>query len=401
MKTHVTIATMLLGIIGCQQDAEPTGRLDTEMRDSAGIRIVENAQPPAGSRLGWRIGPEPSVSIGVLEGDDPYMLFAVRDATILSDGRIIVANAGTIELRVFDAEGTYLDTWGGEGEGPGEFTNLRHIEPLPNDSVIVWGWLDPTMTVFDPAGNFSRSVRSDRSAADPPTPYIGPLSATRDGLIIAGHDPVWVEGNVVVEVWDTEGNFRGSMGTHEGLQPRTRVGNINYTMIFGRTLTLEPWGEFIVIGSTDRYEFKAFLPDGTLARIVRRDHVRRAPTDAHQQAYIDGWVDGISSEMVELKAQTRSNLRSVPVAEFFPAYTSVVADALDHLWVREYEAPGEETPGVLWTVFDSEGRVLGFVETPEALEIYEIGADYIVGKTEDEEFGVESVQVWRLERSGR
>ena len=214
MKTHMTIATMLLGIIGCQQDAEPTGRLDTEMRDSAGIRIVENTRPTTGSRLDWQIGPEPAVSIGVLEGDDPYMLFAVRDATILSDGRIIVVNAGTIELRVFDAEGTYLETWGGEGEGPGEFRTLRHIEPLPNDSVIVWGWLDPTMTVFDPAGNFSRSVRSDRSAADSPTPYIGPLSATRDSLIVAGHDPVWVEGNVVVEVWDTEGNFFADRWEH-------------------------------------------------------------------------------------------------------------------------------------------------------------------------------------------
>ena len=75
-----------------------------------------------------------------------------------------------------------------------------------------------------------------------------------------------------------------------------------------------------------------------------------------------------------------------------------MSDALDHLWVEDYEAPGEEVDGVLWTVFDPEGRVLGFVDTPEGLEIYEIGADYILGKTEDEEFGVESVQVWRLAR---
>ena len=119
------------------------------------------------------------------------------------------------------------------------------------------------------------------------------------------------------------------------------------------------------------------------------------------RTYIDRWVDGIANDLVELKAQTRLNLRSVPVAEFLPAYSSIMSDAVDHLWVREYEPPGEERPGVVWTVFDPEGRVLGFVEAPEGLEIYEIGADYVVGKTEDEEFGVESVQVWRLDRSGR
>ncbi|MYG80556.1 MAG: hypothetical protein F4187_01730, partial [Gemmatimonadetes bacterium] len=37
-----------------------------QSRDSAGIRIVENVRPPDDSRLPWRIGREPSVSIGVV-----------------------------------------------------------------------------------------------------------------------------------------------------------------------------------------------------------------------------------------------------------------------------------------------------------------------------------------------
>ena len=180
------------------------------------------------------------------------------------------------------------------------------------------------------------------------TNYLGPRSATRDGSILVSQNVILVE-NVVVEICDTEGNLRGSLGTHEAREPTTLVGNTNYSTTFGRTLALEPWGELIVISPTDRYEFKAFAQGGTLARIVRRSHEPRSPADAHLQ---------------------------------------------------EYEAPGEEWPGVLWTVFDPDGRVLGFVETPEELEIYEIGADYIVGKAEDEEFGVESVQVGRLERSG-
>ena len=400
MKTHMTVATMLLGILGCQQDAEPGGRPYTQMRDSADIRIVENARPPDDSRLDWRIGPEPAVSIGVLEGSDPYMLFAVTDATILSDGRIVVVNRGTRELRVFDALGSYLDAWGGRGEGPGELRDVMHIEPLPGDSVIVWGWLDPTMTVFDPAGGFVRTALSDRSLSDDPTGYLGPRSATPDGSILASQNQSFVE-DMVVEIWDPEGNPRESLGTHEAREPTTLVGNTNYPTTFGQELVLEPWGELVVISPTDRYEFKAFARDGTLARIVRRDHEPRSPTDAHLQAYIDEQVNRIPSEMVDLRVQTRREYETVPVAEQLRAFASIVSDRMDHLWVEEYEAPGEEMEGVLWTVFDPEGRVLGFVETPQALEIYEIGEDYILGKTEDEEFGVESVQVWRLERSGR
>ena len=37
-----------------------------------------------------------------------------------------------------------------------------------------------------------------------------------------------------------------------------------------------------------------------------------------------------------------------------------------------------------WTVFDPEGRVQGFVETPPGLVIHQIGEDFILGKVLDE-----------------
>ena len=164
---------------------------------------------------------------------------------------------------------------------------------------------------------------------------------------------------------------------------------------------MAPWGELIVIGPTDRGEITAFGKEGTLARIVRLGHEPREPEQAHLDAYIEARVARVPSEMVAHRAAYRGELEDIPVAEHFPAFTSVMTDAVDHLWVEEFAVPGEDQPGVLWTVLDPDGRVLGFVETPKELEIYEIGRDYILGKTEDEEFGVESVQVWRLDRSGR
>ena len=174
--------------------------------------------------------------------------------------------------------------------------------------------------------------------------------------------------------------------------------------IFGREPVYGTWGDRIVIGDTDRYELKAFRADGSLERIVRRAHVPRAPAAADVAAYIDQQVPqarpGMSDADVErLQQDSRRRWESVPVAEHFPVFKSLMSDVLDHLWVEEYEFPGEGRPGSLWTVFDSEGRVLGLVETPEGLWIWEIGEDYILGRADDE-LGVESVQVWPLERSG-
>lgn len=144
-KVSIRLITLAIVVIAtaCQSDRQSPSGPRSEVRDSVGIQVVENSRPPGGSRLAWRIGPEPTVTIGVLEGEDPYQLFhATTDATKLSDGRIVVVDRGTAELRVFDEFGTHLATWGGEGEGPGEFEDVMQIATLPGDSLITWGLLE-------------------------------------------------------------------------------------------------------------------------------------------------------------------------------------------------------------------------------------------------------------------
>ena len=105
-----------------------------------------------------------------------------------------------------------------------------------------------------------------------------------------------------------------------------------------------------------------------------------------------------ASELENILLNRRKTVEATPMADSFPAFSSFIGDAAGHLWVREYDFPREERPAPLWTVFDPEGRVLGYLETPRGLRIFEIGADYILGRMRDE-LDVEYVQVWPLERS--
>ena len=75
---------------------------------------------------------------------------------------------------------------------------------------------------------------------------------------------------------------------------------------------------------------------------------------------------------------------------------AILVDRLHHVWVRDFNQPGDDRAA--WVVFDPEGRVQGRVETPAGLDIYEIGADYILGRNRDD-LGVEYVERWRLTRS--
>ncbi len=79
--------------------------------------------------------------------------------------------------------------------------------------------------------------------------------------------------------------------------------------------------------------------------------------------------------------------------------TARPTDELNHLWIQEYTLPGEGGGKPVWTVFDPDGHVLGFMETPAGLRVFQIGEDHILGYVTDE-LGVEYVQVWSLSRWG-
>lgn len=401
-KPAVFLTFSLATAAACAPEDAPPTVLATEVRDSAGIAIVENARPPDGSRLGWRIGPEPTVSIGVVEGEEPYMLHGAFSSVRLPDGRIVVANLGSQELRVFDPSGKHLATWGGRGEGPGEFTSLVHVARWPGDSIAAWHTAGLGIAVFDSDGRLGRSFALGSSQM---AIWLRPRAqAVREaGHVLSINAPEGAD-TAVVELWDGEGALFASLGTHPGREviiTTNEQGSRHLSWkAYGRELVAGLWGDHVVASPNDRYEIKAFRADGTLARVVRRGHEPRAPTEADRTPYVEEQLSSFEgSDLPDgFLEQARQEFETTPFAATFPAFSSILGDATGHLWVEEYNLPHDDRSGTLWTVFDPEGHALGFVETPDGLEIDEIGEDYILGWVEDD-LGVESVQLWPLARS--
>lgn len=384
-----------IGTAACQDDSRISAGLGSEVRDSAGIRIVENVQPRDRSRLRWRIGPEPTFATSISAHLD-YGAYFARDATRLRDGRIVVAHRDG-DLPVFHASGDLRWVWGGQytpqtGEWTGERTGelgeyfwSDGVAPWPGDSIVAWGdtWgprvVDEQygVSVFDAGGNFSRFVPLPIDERD-----VEDVDATSDGSILVV-SKAGQEDSVSVQVWSSEGELRSSLAMLPAVEffHLAEYGAVWYSKIFGSSPVSEPWAELVVVGNTSRYELRAFRVDGSLARIVRREHVLRPPTPEDVEAFIEMWVaaDGFNP-----RPDLRRHLQSVPVAEHLPAFHQVMSDASGHLWVEEHRVPGGKPSPPLWTVFDPEGKVLGFVETPAGLEILEIGEDYILGTTRDE-----------------
>lgn len=111
---RISIFALLIGLMSAC-GAGTYAEAGFTARDSAGIRIVENASPAWEAGEGWRLSPKPRVHIGVIDGNANYQFSSIRDMATFPDGRIAVANGGSGEIHIYDSDGGFLRALGGTG----------------------------------------------------------------------------------------------------------------------------------------------------------------------------------------------------------------------------------------------------------------------------------------------
>ncbi len=380
----------------CESSEEtiPYG-LRAVVEDSAGVAIVNNERPPPDSRLPWEIGAQPSLAIGSVNGGGADQLHFVFDATRLPDGRIAIANAGSSEIRVFNPDGSHSATWGRRGEGPGEFNDGAPVAAglWPGDSIAAANSWGERLSIFAADGSHGRDVALEAGRVIFWTFLPGGRTVVSGNGGISAYttgSSGLLRQDVEWSILGADGKLEASLGEFPHVEMWVTFAPGRNTMRgypFARQTVGTAWGELVAIGDQAAYEIKAFAADGTLVRIVRRDGDLESPTQADADAY---WEREYADEPPDRRAESLRDVKDMPLAESYPAFSGILSDRLDHLWVRERWTS-------VWTVFDREGRVRGLVETPSGLRIFEIGRDYILGRSRDE-LGVEYVEVWALER---
>ena len=251
--------------------------------------------------------------------------------------------------------------------------------------------------VFDSQGNPGRTVtlaegyHSFLGVLPDGTMLVKPATVLSGGVFGAGEPLIRRDEDFGLLLSD--GALRVSLGAHPGEEWfSSPAGPMAMPHPFGRSTIATIWGELAVVAPNDRYELRAYESDGTLVKIIRRDHDLRRPTEAELDGELaERYADVPEARRTDLLAETAE----MPLVEFFPAFEALRPDPLGYLWVQEYRLPRQNRN--IWTVFDADGRGRGFVETPPDLDVFEIGEDYILGLMTDE-FDVERVQLWPLDR---
>ena len=106
----------------------------------------------------WRFSDQPIVDVGIAEGDEPYELDGAASSLRLSDGRVLVANTGSSEIRVFDPQGHFIARIGRKGSGPGEFTGAIQLAAALN-GFAAYDRGEERLSTFDSAGAYVTAQR--------------------------------------------------------------------------------------------------------------------------------------------------------------------------------------------------------------------------------------------------
>ena len=402
---QVLCGCAMLVIVGCGGD-EPAAVSMAQVTDSAGVTIVTS--PPV-DVVYARPAEEPALSLGTLEGADELMFGRIASVTRDMDGNLIVADNGAGEIRVFDAGGSHLRTFGRKGEGPGEFQVLSGAWPGADRTVVALDRRQRRITQFDSGGSLIGTADlADGGGALNMRGLAGPelvLSQIMDFGITPSfdasalqnlEDAVEGDGALVLffrhrldgELVDTLARRQGqtmSMSTSgSGAQMSLQL----LVVPFSRQPTAVGSPQGIAVAGGGDYEVALYNQTGALHRIMRLGLAPPLRTDEHLEAYVR---NSGSPSSDEASIQARIDMyRDMPMPERLPGYDELLFADTGELWARRYRQRGADMAH--WDVFGGDGHHLGRVEIPTSFRPEQVSGGQLVGVSTDD-LGVERVEM--------
>jgi hypothetical protein len=363
--------------------------------------VVSSAQgQPAPAR--WTVDAQPVLTIGQNEADTNAILAVVAGATRLPDGRILVGDRGSFNLRLFAPNGRQERVFGRKGSGPGEIEHLKSMLRC-GDSIVTMDISGQRVSVFSLDGRFVRAFRfgSPQTARAPYASVCNDrgafahygwevMSQARAGAY-RPDVPFWLSGSDTA-VSRVVGSFPGSERFGFASNGRFSGGPLP----LGKQPALALGSDRLYIGAAERYEVQVFDLTGKLVATIRSDYAPRAITDEDIEYAMELEI-AENGERARAGIQRRYGMITFPKTA--PAYAALRVDHAGNLWIQDYPRPS--APTVIWRVFSRDGASVSRVDLPTYLGVYEIGADYVLGRYLDPDESVPQVRLYRLRRAVR
>ncbi len=406
-----------LGAIACDR---PGADATYQVTDSAGVKLVMNAEQGvwAPDEV-WQFREDLRIES---PEDEPGREFGMLAGVVVdSRGVISALDFSAQNIQQFDSNGTYLRTFGGPGEGPGQFKRVGgELRLGRGDSIVVPDLGNLRVNIFSPDGLFARSFPMP---SFPATPFVwwalpdGRLAAQVNVMVMPGQT-VDNRANVIVRI-SPDGTV---LDTILAL-PLDPIFDISRgpasvkTRFFNSTATWTMSGTgLLAVGMTGEYRLSVYTADGTLRMVFAKQHTpipvsqsdRDAVTEAHTKAMTDQ-IAKIDNEQV--RGMMKDMAGNIEFGETYPAFGGVIAGPEGSWLVRQAfraenlaramsrsEVDGEPPAPPAIDVFDADGRFLGTIRFPAGFRLAAVAGGKLYGIETD---SLDIPSVVRLTRAGK
>lgn len=384
---------VLVAIAACSGDLGRAAPDGVSLRDSAGVLIVRNhSLPPSDSCITVETDPALRIGSGTAVGTAAPPLYEVQGGAVLTDGGIVLLNAGNRDLLYYDPGGRFRFRAGGAGRGPGEFIRPTWMGHLGGDTLLVWDGTLSRLSIFDGDGAFITSQNVRFRGSDHASPELRGRFSDGSFLVDPG-SLIYLTGSEtgVTRLAQSYQRYDPASGRTtpiaEGRSMELVVSDAGaFSLPFGKSEMTVAHGDRLLVADNG-VPIVFFLDlNGRLRRVMSWVSESIAVTAADRAAYFRTLVN----------ASSHAPPADIPFAAERPRFASIHSGRDGTIWVHGY-APGWEPPAP-WLVFDGNGVFKCDVRMPARVAALEIGGAYLLG-LETDSLGEESVLLFGLRRS--